>query len=152
MLFVVSGTLWCGHGNVASGPNELGRFKHTDACCRTHDMCPDVMSAGESKHGLTNTASHTRFLLDSSRFRPSSLLVARLCRHFSIDVTRLFRSVEPPFLLFPPLPSFLSMHWTHARVPRPTDGPVDRGVDDRRLMPASRERPRGIFPHRIART
>nr|AFI40554.1 phospholipase A2 [Apis mellifera carnica] len=61
---IYPGTLWCGHGNKSSGPNELGRFKHTDACCRTHDMCPDVMSAGESKHGLTNTASHTRLSCD----------------------------------------------------------------------------------------
>lgn len=77
--FVVSGTLWCGHGNKSSGPNELGRFKHTDACCRTHDMCPDVMSAGESKHGLTNTASHTRFPSPASL----SLSQLSLLSHFA---------------------------------------------------------------------
>ncbi|XP_012344531.1 phospholipase A2 [Apis florea] len=61
---IYPGTLWCGHGNKASDPSQLGWLKHTDACCRTHDMCPDVMSAGESKHNLTNPASHTRLSCD----------------------------------------------------------------------------------------
>nr|UTO68651.1 venom phospholipase A2 [Xylocopa aruana] len=54
------GTKWCGNGNVAEGPEDLGPLKETDACCREHDMCPDLIAAGQSKHGLTNTASYTR--------------------------------------------------------------------------------------------
>lgn len=112
--FVVSGTLWCGHGNKSSGPNELGRFKHTDACCRTHDMCPDVMSAGESKHGLTNTASHTRFpspaslSLSLSAFAPLPFRAAFfpraiffLPRKRALDFSTFHAKTQPflPFLL-----------------------------------------------------
>ncbi|OAD60987.1 hypothetical protein WN48_01054 [Eufriesea mexicana] len=57
---IFPGTKWCGSGNVAENPNELGKYNQTDACCRTHDMCPDLMSSGESKHGLTNKAFYTR--------------------------------------------------------------------------------------------
>lgn len=118
--FVVSGTLWCGHGNKSSGPNELGRFKHTDACCRTHDMCPDVMSAGESKHGLTNTASHTRFPSPASLSLSQLSLLSHFARlsfqeSFSsslgseLSTFQLFTRKRNPF-------SYLRW-WTHARVP-----------------------------------
>lgn len=131
--FVVSGTLWCGHGNKSSGPNELGRFKHTDACCRTHDMCPDVMSAGESKHGLTNTASHTRFpspasLSLSLSFRSSPISRGFLSKsHFlppSEASSRLFNFSRENATLSP-LSSYLRW-WTHARGFHsiPTDGAV----------------------------
>ncbi|XP_076544159.1 phospholipase A2 [Osmia lignaria lignaria] len=57
---IYPGTLWCGSGSKASNPNELGTYNETDACCRDHDMCPDVIEAFQSKHGLTNTAFYTR--------------------------------------------------------------------------------------------
>lgn len=132
--FVVSGTLWCGHGNKSSGPNELGRFKHTDACCRTHDMCPDVMSAGESKHGLTNTASHTRFpspaslSLSLSAFAPLPFRAAFFPRATFFPPrkrgtrSRLFNFSRENATLSP-LSSYLRW-WTHARGFHsiPTDG------------------------------
>ncbi|XP_033180239.1 phospholipase A2-like isoform X2 [Bombus impatiens] len=63
-------TLWCGIGNIASGPNQLGRLKSTDACCRTHDMCPDVIEAYKKKHGLTNPAFYSRLSCDcDEKFR-----------------------------------------------------------------------------------
>lgn len=57
-------TLWCGMGNIASGPDQLGPLKSTDACCRTHDMCSDIIEAHKTKHGLTNPAYYTRFFLN----------------------------------------------------------------------------------------
>nr|XP_012142828.1 PREDICTED: phospholipase A2-like [Megachile rotundata] len=57
---IFPGTLWCGSGNKASNPNELGKKNETDACCREHDMCPDIIEARQSKHGLTNSAYYTR--------------------------------------------------------------------------------------------
>lgn len=57
-------TLWCGIGNISNGPDQLGRLKSTDACCRTHDMCPDVIDAYQKKHGLTNHAFYSRFFLN----------------------------------------------------------------------------------------
>lgn len=64
LYFLPADTLWCGIGNIASGPNQLGRLKSTDACCRTHDMCPDVIEAYKKKHGLTNPAFYSRFFLN----------------------------------------------------------------------------------------
>lgn len=47
------GTHWYGEGNTAKN-EELGLFKETDACCREHDHCPDVILAGETRHDFTN--------------------------------------------------------------------------------------------------
>ncbi|XP_060824214.1 phospholipase A2-like [Bombus pascuorum] len=67
---IFPGTLWCGQGNISSGPNELGKLKSTDACCRTHDMCSDIIEARGTKHGLTNTADYTRLSCDcDEKFR-----------------------------------------------------------------------------------
>ncbi|CAK9819472.1 Phospholipase A(2) [Anthophora quadrimaculata] len=57
---IFPGTKWCGSGNVATSPDDLGRFMETDACCREHDMCGDVIEAGQSNHGLTNPTFYTR--------------------------------------------------------------------------------------------
>ncbi|CAD7089097.1 unnamed protein product [Hermetia illucens] len=54
----VPGTKWCGPGNTASGPNDLGVYMETDKCCRAHDNCDNIPS-GESKHGLTNNDPFT---------------------------------------------------------------------------------------------
>ncbi|GLV39863.1 uncharacterized protein CBL_08073 [Carabus blaptoides fortunei] len=58
--FVLPGTKYCGPGNKSTGPDDLGIFKDADICCRDHDMCPDNIPAGEYKHGLHNTAKHTK--------------------------------------------------------------------------------------------
>ncbi|XP_033330252.2 phospholipase A2 [Megalopta genalis] len=57
---IYPGTKWCGSGNVAAGPDDLGKHKESDACCREHDLCADVIEAGETKHGLTNPSFYTR--------------------------------------------------------------------------------------------
>ncbi|EZA56418.1 Phospholipase A2 [Ooceraea biroi] len=58
--FIFPGTKWCGSGNIASGPDDLGMFAMTDACCREHDNCGDIIEATQTKYGLTNTAFYTR--------------------------------------------------------------------------------------------
>ncbi|XP_061733367.1 uncharacterized protein proca1 [Nerophis ophidion] len=52
--FTYPGTLWCGAGNMADRYEQLGRFKETDSCCRTHDHCAHVIHAFSSKYGYTN--------------------------------------------------------------------------------------------------
>lgn len=54
------GTKWCGSGNIAKDPDDLGTFAMTDACCREHDNCDDVIESMQTKHGLTNPAFYTR--------------------------------------------------------------------------------------------
>ncbi|XP_033230768.1 phospholipase A2-like [Belonocnema kinseyi] len=58
--FIFPGTRWCGDGDIAKDEEELGFFKETDACCREHDLCSDVIYAGESKYGLTNKGFFSR--------------------------------------------------------------------------------------------
>ncbi|XP_071640108.1 phospholipase A2 [Temnothorax longispinosus] len=58
--FIFPGTKWCGSGNIADGPNDLGVFAMTDACCREHDNCKDIIEPMQTKHGLTNSAFYTR--------------------------------------------------------------------------------------------
>lgn len=57
----MAGTKWCGSGNIAENYEDLGEERDTDSCCREHDYCPDYIEAKGTKHGLTNTASYTRF-------------------------------------------------------------------------------------------
>ncbi|XP_073947753.1 phospholipase A2-like [Choristoneura fumiferana] len=57
---IYPGTKWCGAGNVADSYDDLGSSRETDKCCRAHDFCPDVISAGETKYGLTNSAFYSR--------------------------------------------------------------------------------------------
>lgn len=59
--YFTTGTKWCGSGNIAENYDDLGEYKDTDYCCREHDSCPDYIEAKGTKHGLTNTASFTRF-------------------------------------------------------------------------------------------
>ncbi|XP_043483014.1 phospholipase A2-like [Leptopilina heterotoma] len=58
--FVYPGTKWCGKGNVAFHYNDLGKYAKTDACCRDHDHCNDVIHSTETKYNLTNLAPFTR--------------------------------------------------------------------------------------------
>ncbi|KAJ9593139.1 hypothetical protein L9F63_027619, partial [Diploptera punctata] len=53
-------TKWCGRGNRANSPDDLGIFEFTDDCCRHHDNCSDHIHVGETKHGLKNTGIYTR--------------------------------------------------------------------------------------------
>lgn len=59
--YFITGTKWCGSGNIADNYDDLGEERDTDSCCRAHDNCPDYIEAKGSKHGLTNTAGYTRF-------------------------------------------------------------------------------------------
>ena len=63
-LFISTGTLWCGMGNVAEDCDQLGEHAETDNCCREHDSCPYTFSSsfhdkfnGYTSHFL-NTISH----------------------------------------------------------------------------------------------
>ncbi|KAA0203201.1 hypothetical protein HAZT_HAZT010922, partial [Hyalella azteca] len=68
-LFILPGTLWCGHSHRASSSLELSGHMDADACCRLHDYCPWNIPSLSSKFGLFNsnfiTMSHcgcdTRF-------------------------------------------------------------------------------------------
>ncbi|XP_066603430.1 phospholipase A2-like [Prorops nasuta] len=57
---IFPGTKWCGSGDIAANYEDLGRFTETDACCREHDHCDDIIDAKETKHNLTNPDFHTR--------------------------------------------------------------------------------------------
>jgi len=55
----VPGTLWCGLGDSASDPSELGPMADVDACCRAHDLCPYHIHAFETKDHYWNARPHT---------------------------------------------------------------------------------------------
>ncbi|XP_026755150.1 phospholipase A2-like [Galleria mellonella] len=70
LSLIYPGTKWCGAGNIADDYDDLGPSEETDKCCRTHDNCPDLIEAGETKHNLTNTAFYTRLNCDcDEKFR-----------------------------------------------------------------------------------
>lgn len=56
---IVPGTKWCGRGNIASNPEDLGIFSHLDKCCLDHDNCPDIIKSKETRYGLRNSADFT---------------------------------------------------------------------------------------------
>ncbi|XP_054710640.1 phospholipase A2-like [Uloborus diversus] len=58
--YIFPGTKWCGQGNVAENFHDLGVFNGSDACCREHDFCDDVINAGRTKHDLVNPYGTTR--------------------------------------------------------------------------------------------
>ncbi|KAK2714090.1 uncharacterized protein LOC136039940 [Artemia franciscana] len=60
MEFIYPGTKWCGPGDIANSPDDLGIYRKTDMCCREHDHCNDMMASGECKHGLCNSSPFTR--------------------------------------------------------------------------------------------
>lgn len=57
---LLTGTKWCGSGNIAANFADLGSSEETDKCCREHDNCPDSIEAWKSKHNLTNNSFYTR--------------------------------------------------------------------------------------------
>uniref|UniRef100_T1ILL8 Phospholipase A2-like central domain-containing protein n=1 Tax=Strigamia maritima TaxID=126957 RepID=T1ILL8_STRMM len=56
---IFPGTKWCGAGNIASSPDDVGFFKKLDSCCKVHDQCPEGIPVGETIHGIKNTFSGT---------------------------------------------------------------------------------------------
>lgn len=58
--FIFPGTKWCGQGNSAENFHDLGVFNETDACCRDHDFCEDIIQSGRTKHNLINPYGTTR--------------------------------------------------------------------------------------------
>ncbi|XP_063541656.1 phospholipase A2-like [Cydia strobilella] len=71
---IYPGTKWCGAGDIADGYDDLGPARETDMCCREHDHCPDTITAGETKHNLTNNAFYTRLSCECDQ-------KFRLCLH-----------------------------------------------------------------------
>ncbi|XP_043470884.1 phospholipase A2-like [Leptopilina heterotoma] len=57
---IFPGTRWCGDGDIAEHNDDLGHFKETDACCRQHDLCSNIIYSGESKYGLSNGGHFSR--------------------------------------------------------------------------------------------
>ncbi|KAF8791819.1 phospholipase A2-like [Argiope bruennichi] len=58
--FIFPGTKYCGQGNIAENYHDLGIFNETDACCREHDYCDDIIRPGRTKHNLINPFGTTR--------------------------------------------------------------------------------------------
>ncbi|GFQ79459.1 phospholipase A2 [Trichonephila clavata] len=56
---VLPGTKWCGPGDVAENFDDLGYFEDVDRCCRAHDICDDIIEAGQTKYNLTNDSPFT---------------------------------------------------------------------------------------------
>lgn len=56
---IYPGTKWCGTGNVADGLDDLGPLRDVDICCRDHDLCPDDLEPGQTRHNISNDSSFT---------------------------------------------------------------------------------------------
>lgn len=61
-MFFIPGTKWCGQGNAAENYHDLGVFNESDACCRDHDFCDDIIQSGRTKHNLINPYGTTRYV------------------------------------------------------------------------------------------
>ncbi|XP_039752201.1 phospholipase A2-like isoform X2 [Pararge aegeria] len=64
MFKLITGTKWCGPGNVAEDYDDLGPSQKADACCRDHDNCAEYIAAGDTKFNLTNNSYYTRLSCD----------------------------------------------------------------------------------------
>ncbi|XP_042891414.1 phospholipase A2-like [Penaeus japonicus] len=53
------GTKWCGPGTRAEHENDLGKAVEVDRCCREHDLCPEKILKGTTRHGLSNKGKFT---------------------------------------------------------------------------------------------
>jgi hypothetical protein len=58
---LVTGTKWCGPGNIANSYDDLGTRVATDMCCRDHDNCDDSLNPGSCKNGLCNNSVFTKY-------------------------------------------------------------------------------------------
>lgn len=59
---LVSGTKWCGTGDIAKDYFDLGAEANVDACCRTHDLCPVKIKGYSTRYNLTNESLYTKSL------------------------------------------------------------------------------------------
>eukprot|EP00795_Rhopilema_esculentum_P007511 gene7511-13291_t len=59
-ILIYKGTKWCGHNDIAKSYNDLGKYRKTDMCCRTHDKhCSLRIKAFQKKYGLINWSIKT---------------------------------------------------------------------------------------------
>lgn len=59
-LYFVSGTKWCGTGDIANDYFDLGTEPSVDTCCRSHDLCPVKVRARSQRYNLTNNSLYTK--------------------------------------------------------------------------------------------
>jgi len=90
---IFPGTKWCGRYNIASNTSHLGQYRHTDACCRQHDQCPDFVLARSWGWGVFNPLHFTVCSCEcDERFRSClqavNSLVSNLLGHLFFDVGR----------------------------------------------------------------
>lgn len=64
---IYPGTKWCGTGNVAEGLDDLGSLREVDACCRDHDLCPEDLEPGQTRHNITNDSPFTMTHCDCNK-------------------------------------------------------------------------------------
>ncbi|KAB7505464.1 Phospholipase A2 [Armadillidium nasatum] len=81
-VFSKGSTKWCGTGNAAEGLDDLGTLRDLDLCCRDHDLCPEVLEPGETKHNLTNDSP---FTICSNRGSSRSSW-GTACQEYKLDV------------------------------------------------------------------
>ncbi|KAK3756182.1 hypothetical protein RRG08_064288 [Elysia crispata] len=56
---IYPGTKWCGIGNIADDPTDLGYYKKTDRCCQQHDSCAHYIPARRRRYGVHNDSPFT---------------------------------------------------------------------------------------------
>lgn len=59
-LSLVTGTKWCGTGDIAETYSDLGSEMAMDRCCRQHDLCPVKIRAYQNKYELMNDSLYTK--------------------------------------------------------------------------------------------
>ena len=66
-IIFCAGTKWCGTGNAAEDLEDLGPLKELDTCCLDHDLCPDDLEPGQTRHNITNETPFTMLVLSLLR-------------------------------------------------------------------------------------
>jgi len=64
---MISGTKWCGPGNISEHENDLGEFSVEDSCCRTHDRCTTYIASGQKKT-LYNTQKNVAYNFTNEKY------------------------------------------------------------------------------------
>lgn len=62
------GTMWCGHGTLASDLTQLGSRSGTDRCCQIHDLCPVQLVPFVGYRGVMTAGPKTLWVADPSSF------------------------------------------------------------------------------------